>query len=82
MTLEVLQKDMIMAMKLGDKERKNVLSMVIAQIKKAAIDKGCRDNIDEAFVDAELLKYKKSIKKLLILCRLPILVGTMLVPNL
>lgn len=63
MTLEILQKDMIMAMKLGDKERKNVLSMVIAQIKKSAIDKGCRDNVDEAFVDAELLKYKKSVKE-------------------
>ena len=63
MTLEVLQKDMIMAMKLGDKERKNVLSMVIAQIKRSAIDKGCRDNISEAFVDEELLKYKKSVKE-------------------
>ena len=63
MTLEILQKDMMMAMKLGDKERKGVLSMVIAQIKKSAIDKGCRDNIDEAFVDAELLKYKKSVKE-------------------
>lgn len=63
MTLEVLQKDMMMAMKLGDKERKSVLSMVIAQIKKSAIDKGCRDNIDEAFVDAELLKYQKSVKE-------------------
>lgn len=63
MTLEILQKDMMMAMKLGDKERKSVLSMVIAQIKKSAIDKGCRDNIDEAFVDAELLKYKKSVKE-------------------
>ena len=63
MTLEILQKDMMMAMKLGDKERKSVLSMVIAQIKKSAIDKGCRDNINEAFVDAELLKYQKSVKE-------------------
>ena len=63
MTLETLQKDMITAMKLGDKERKNVLSMVIAQIKKSAIDKGCRDNIDEAFVNAELLRYCKSVKE-------------------
>ena len=36
--------------------RRKVLSDLIAQIKKAAIDKGCRDNITEEFVNAEILK--------------------------
>ena len=63
MMLEKLQQDMVAAMKAGDKNRKNVLSMMIAQIKKSAIDKGCRDNITEEFVNAELLKYQKSVKE-------------------
>ena len=53
MTLEQLQAEMIYAMRQGDKEVKNVLSTLIAQIKKAAIDKGCRDNIDEALVNTQ-----------------------------
>ena len=54
MTLEMLQKEMIAAMKNGDKFRKTAISGLIAQIKKAAIDKGCRDNISEEMVNAEL----------------------------
>lgn len=63
MTIEKLQADMITAMKEKNTFRKNVLSMMIAQIKKSAIDKGCRDNIAEEFVNAELLKYQKSVKE-------------------
>lgn len=63
MTIEKLQADMITAMKEKNAFRKNVLSMMIAQIKKSAIDKGCRDNIAEEFVNAELLKYQKSVKE-------------------
>ena len=63
MTLEQLQAEMIYAMRQGDKEVKNVLSTLIAQIKKAAIDKGCRDNIDEALVNTEILKSKKQTQE-------------------
>lgn len=61
MTLEKLQQDMVTALKEGNKARKSTLSMMIAQIKKAAIDKGIRDNISEEFVDAEILRYQKAV---------------------
>ena len=60
MTINQLQAEMIVCMKQGDRERKAVISDLIAQIKKAAIDKGCRDNITEEFVNAEILKAKKN----------------------
>ena len=60
MTIEVLQKEMISALKSGNKFRKDTISTLIAQIKRVAIDKGCRDNITEEMVDAELLKAKKA----------------------
>ena len=63
MTLEILQKEMITAMKNGDKFTKTTISGLIAQIKKSAIDKGCRDNITEEFVNAELLKAKKQAQE-------------------
>ena len=63
MTIEKLQSEMIAAMKSGDKERKTAISNYIAAIKKAAIDKGCRDNITEEFVNAELLKAKKQAQE-------------------
>lgn len=68
MTLETLQKEMIAAMKSGDKFRKGVISTVIARIKSAAIDKGCRDNITEDMVDAELIKAKKLCQEMLDTC--------------
>ena len=63
MTLDMLQAAMIASMKTGDKMRKVALSNYIAAIKKAAIDKGCRDNIDEKFVNTELIKIQKSVKE-------------------
>lgn len=63
MTIEILQREMIAAMKRGDKFTKTTISSLIAQIKKAAIDKGCRDNITEEFVNAELLKAKKQAQE-------------------
>jgi uncharacterized protein YqeY len=68
MTLEMLQAEMIKAMKDGNKFRKSVLSDVIAQVKKAAIDKGCRDNIAESFVDDVLLKCKKIAQEMIDTC--------------
>ena len=63
MTLDVLQAAMIASMKTGDKNRKVAISNYIAAIKKAAIDKGCRDNIGEEFVNTELIKIQKSVKE-------------------
>ena len=63
MTLENLQSEMIAAMKNKDMSRKTAISNYIAAIKKAAIDKGCRNNINEEFVNTELIKIKKSVKE-------------------
>ena len=63
MTIEALQKEMIAALKSGNKFRKDTISTLIAQIKRVAIDKGCRDNITEEFVNAELLKAKKQAQE-------------------
>lgn len=68
MTIEILQKEMISALKAGNKFRKETISTLIAQIKKAAIDKGCRDNIPESLIDEELLKAKKAQEDSINLC--------------
>ena len=56
MTLEVLQKDMIAAMKARDKERKDSISSLVSAVKKVGIDNGCRDNIPEDIVDSVILQ--------------------------
>lgn len=68
MTIEMLHDEMVAAWKHGDMTIKNVLSNAIAQIKKAAIDAGCRDNVSEDFVNAQLLKIKKSIQEQIDTC--------------
>ena len=68
MTLEKLQQEMVAALKAGQKERKTAISGYIAAIKKAAIDKGCRDNITEQFVNTELIKIQKSVKEQIDTC--------------
>lgn len=68
MTLEKLQSEMVQAMKNKDKLRKSVLSGMIDAVKKAAIDKNCRDNITESLVDEVLLKYKKTVQEQIDTC--------------
>ena len=68
MTLQALQNEMIASMKAGDKFRKGVISTIIAQIKRTAIDKGCRDDIAEDMVNAELLKAKKITQEMIDTC--------------
>lgn len=68
MTVEMLHEEMVKAWKRGDKFTKTVLSNIIAQIKKAAIDAGCRDNISENFVNAQLLKAKKNVQEQIDTC--------------
>lgn len=63
-----LQKDMVAAMKARDKVRKDAISSVISAVKKAAIDEGCRDNIEDALVDRVILKELKSVKEQIDTC--------------
>lgn len=59
--LEKLQKEMVKALKEGNKFRKTTLSTLIAAVKKTAIDAGCRDNITDDMVIQALKKEKKSL---------------------
>lgn len=68
MKLETLQSEMIQAMKNKDKPRKAVLSSLVDTVKKAAIDKKCRDNVPESLVNEVLLKYKKMVQEMLDTC--------------
>ena len=68
MTFETLHGDMVAAMKARDKERKAVISTLIADVKKAAIDAGTRDDISEALVDQVILKSQKTAKEQLDTC--------------
>ena len=63
MTFETLHNDMVAAMKARDKARKAVISTLIADVKKAAIDAGTRDDISEALVDQVILKSKKTARE-------------------
>ena len=68
MTLDKLQTEMIAAMKNKDKMRKSVLTGLVDSVKKAAIDRNCRDNITETLVDEVLLKYKKMVQEQIDTC--------------
>lgn len=68
MTFETLHSDMVAAMKARDKDRKNVLSTLIADVKKAAIDAGTRDDIGEALVNQVILKSLKTAREQLETC--------------
>lgn len=62
MTIKDLQTEMIAAMKAKEKNRKDTISGLIAAVKKAAIDEGCRDDIPEAMVETVILKELKTAK--------------------
>lgn len=68
MTLETLQAAMIAAMKEHNKPRKDTISSLIGAVKKAAIDKKCRDNITEDFVNEVILKEKKTVQEMIESC--------------
>lgn len=68
MTLETLQKEMISALKSGDKFRKDVLSTLVGAVKKAGIDNQCRDNIPESLVDIVLIKEQKTMQEMIDTC--------------
>ena len=68
MTLKKLQLEMVQALKDGNKFRKQVLSELVGAVKKAAIDKKCKDNIPETLVDETLLKFKKLVQEQIDTC--------------
>ena len=68
MTLEVLQKEMITAMKAKDKVRKDTISSLVSAVKKVAIDEKCKDNITEELVNKVLLKEKKTMQEMIDTC--------------
>ena len=68
MTLETLHKEMITAMKAKDKIRKDTISGLIGNIKTAAINEKCRDDISEQFVDKVLLKEQKTMQEMIDTC--------------
>lgn len=68
MTFETLHNDMVKAMKARDKARKDVISTLIADVKKAAIDAGKREDIPEELVDQVILKSKKTAQEQLDTC--------------
>lgn len=68
MQIEVLQKEMVAAMKARDKERKETLSALVSAVKKLAIDEGCRENIPEELVERAILKELKTVKEQLDTC--------------
>lgn len=67
-TVEILQKDMMSAMKAGDTIRKAALSSAISEVKKAAIDKRCKDNITEDLIISVLRKEIKVLNEQIETC--------------
>ena len=59
--LERLQKEMVKALKEGNKFRKLTLSTLISAVKKAGIDADCRENIPDEMVIQVLKKEKKNL---------------------
>ena len=68
MTLDMLNKDIIEAMKCGDTLTRDVLRSAVGNIKKVAIDKRLGDNITEAVVDEVLLKEQKTLQEMIDTC--------------
>lgn len=68
MTLEILNREMITAMKEHNKIRKETISALISAIKKAAIDEKCKDNITEELINKVILKEKKTMQEMIDTC--------------
>ena len=68
MTLEILEKEMANARRNKDTVRITVLSGLVSAVKKAAIDKRCKDNITEELVDEVLIKEQKMVQEMIDTC--------------
>lgn len=63
MTIEILNRDMIMCWKQGDIFMKNVLANMIDAVKKASMTAKGRVEITEQLVDETLRKYQKTVQE-------------------
>ena len=63
MTLEILQRDMIMYWKAGKAFQKNVIIGMIDAVKKAAMTPKGRIEITEQLVNETLMKYQKTVQE-------------------
>ena len=68
MTLEILQKEMILAMKEKNKIKKQVFADVIATSKNMAIEKKQKDNVTEDIIMSSIKKVYKIAKEQLESC--------------
>ena len=68
MTLEILNREMVIAMKERNKIKKETISALISAVKKTAIDEKCKDNITEELVDRVILKEKKTVQEMIDMC--------------
>ena len=68
MELKILQNEMVAALKARNKLRKDVISSLVGAVKKAAIDKNCRDNVTEELVNAVLIKEQKTMQEMIDTC--------------
>lgn len=68
MTVEKINEEMYKALRNKDKLRKDTLSALLGAIKKAAIDKKCKDCISEELVTEVILKEQKIINEMIDTC--------------
>ena len=68
LTLEILQAEMITAMKNKDKLRKDTISSLVQAIKKFGIDNKCKDNITNEQLSSVILKEKKMMQEMIDTC--------------
>ena len=68
LTLEILQAEMITAMKNKDKLRKDTISSLVQAIKKFGIDNKCKDNITNEQLSSVILKEKKTMQEMIDTC--------------
>lgn len=68
LTLEILQAEMIAAMKNKDKLRKDTISSLVQAIKKFGIDNKCKDNITNEQLSSVILKEKKIMQEMIDTC--------------
>ena len=68
LTLEILQAEMITAMKNKDKLRKDTISSLVQAIKKFGIDNKCKDNITNEQLSSVIIKEKKIMQEMIDTC--------------
>lgn len=68
MTVEKINEEMYKALRNKEKLRKDTLSALLGAIKKAAIDKKCKDCIPEELITEVILKEQKTINEMIDTC--------------